>query len=125
MERSERRQRMNPRVLFLITSDPRSNAKPAEAVRIAAGVGMGKKVHVAVCFLGAAVLVLGDNAGELIDGDHFIRYLSLVPEAGGELLAPRNAPWLAGIQPATVPFREIGEDELAETAASSDCVLRF
>ena len=39
---------MKPRVLFIVTGDPRTSPRPAEAVRIAAGVVAWKRADIAV-----------------------------------------------------------------------------
>ena len=42
---------MKPKLLLLVTSDPRTSARPAEAVRIAAGIGAWKKADVTLYLL--------------------------------------------------------------------------
>jgi hypothetical protein len=116
---------MNPAVLFLIDSNPRTSPRPAEAVRIAAGVGAARKVAVTVYLRGDAVLALGEYPDELADGDHFRRYLPLVAEAGGLICAQRDAPLLDEIGETTVEFREINDDELAALALESAYLIRF
>lgn len=64
-----------PSVLFLLGSDPRSSARPAEAIRVAAGVAAWKKVDVTVYLRGPAVLALGEWLDELRDEDNYSRYL--------------------------------------------------
>jgi hypothetical protein len=116
---------MNPRVLFVITSDPRISPRPAEAVRIAAGVGAWKKVAVIVCLRDNAVLALGEFSDELADGDNFRRYLPLVTKSGGLICAQRGAPLLDEIGQSPLSYQEINDDELAALAAANDYVLRF
>ena len=93
---------MNPGVLFVITADPRTGPRPAEAVRIAAGVGAWKKLAVTVYLRDAAVLALSEFPDELKDGDNFRRYLPLVTESGGLVCAQRGAPLLREIGQAQV-----------------------
>lgn len=73
------------KALFVITSDPRTSHRPAEAIRIAAGVAAWKKVQVDVCLMGAAARVLEESVDELVDADHLTRYLPLLRESGGEV----------------------------------------
>src|ERR1043165_6453931 len=115
---------MNRRVLFIITTDPRKSPRPAEAVRIAAGVGAWKKIAVTVYLRDAAVLALGEFPEELSDGEHLSRYLPLVAESGGLICAQRGATWLGEIGQAPVPFREIDDEELAVLAAENDYLVR-
>jgi len=116
---------MTRQILFLITSDPRVSAKPAEAVRIAAGIAVGMRIRVAVCFHDAAVAALSTEAAELIDGENFARYLPLVGEAGVEGLVVNKTSNRVGLQVETFRTREISDEELAEVALASDCVVRF
>jgi hypothetical protein len=113
------------RVLFIVTSDPRISARPAEAVRIAAGVGAWEAIEAVLYLRGAAVLALGESAEELVDGDNFVRYLPLAKEAGRRVCVQHNAPLLAELGDTRANFNPMGDDELARLAADSDCVVRF
>ena len=115
---------MTPGVFFIITSDPRTSPRPAEAVRIAAGVAAWRKVAVTVYLRGAAVLALREFPDDLADGDNFSRYLPLVGESGGLICAQRGA-LLNGIGHALVSFHETGDDELAALVTKNDYVVRF
>jgi hypothetical protein len=116
---------MNPGMLFVIATDPRSSPRPAEAIRIAAGVGAWKRVMVTVYLCDAAVLALSEYPEELVDGENFSRYLPLVAECGGSIRAQRGAPLLRAVGQTPVSFRETGEEELAALVASHDYVVRF
>jgi hypothetical protein len=116
---------MNPNALFVVTSDPRTSPRPAEAVRIAAGIAVWKRVGVTVYLRHRAVLALGEFSDELVDGENFSRYLPLVPESGGLICTQRDAAALGEIGQSPIPFREIGDDELARQAAQADYVIRF
>jgi hypothetical protein len=116
---------MTPSVLFIITSDPRTSPRPAEAVRIAAGVGAWRKVTVTVYLSGPAVLVLSEFTDDLADGENFSRYLPLVKESGGLICAQRGAALLNDIGHWPVSFRETGDDELAALVTKNDYVIRF
>ena len=116
---------MNTRALFIIGTDPRTNPRPAEAVRIAAGVGAWQKVSITVYLHAAAVLALSEFPDELADGIHFSRYLPLLAEAGGLFCVQRGEPLLREIGEASVPFREIDVRELAVLASEQDFLMRF
>jgi hypothetical protein len=116
---------MKAELLFVIASDPRTSSKPAEAVRIAAGVGTWGKVAVTVYLRDAAVLALSEFPDELVDQESFTRYLPMVSESGGLVLVQASAPLLKEIGQTPVSFREIADDELAELAARNDYVARF
>jgi len=116
---------MIPGALFIITSDPRTSPRPAEAVRIAAGVAAWRKVDVTVYLHGAAVLALSEVPDDLADGDNFRRYLPLLNESGGMICAQRGAARLNDLSHSPVSFRETGDDELAELVAKNDYIVRF
>ena len=116
---------MTPGVLFIITSDPRTSPRPAEAVRIAAGIGAWRQVAVTVYLRGAAVLALSEFPDDLADGENFSRYLPLVRESGGLICAQRGEARLNDIGHCSVSFKETGDDELAGLITQNDYVVRF
>lgn len=116
---------MNPSALFIITGDPRSSAKPAEAIRIAAGVGTWKKADIYVYLRGPAVLSLSEYADEFIDEDNYTRYFPIVGEFGRPVYVEKGAPLLQEIGDSPLDHQEIDDAELAELAARCDYVLRF
>src|SRR5437773_11197995 len=85
---------MKPSVLFVVNSDPRTSPRPAEAIRIAAGVGAWKQVEVSVCLCEAAVLALGEFVDELVDEDNFTRYWPILGESGRPIYVETGAPLL-------------------------------
>jgi hypothetical protein len=116
---------MKPRALFIVTTDPRVSPRPAEAVRIAAGVGVWEKVDVTLYLRGAATRALGEFADELVDGENFTRYLPLLAETGRAVLAQRGSPAEAELGGTRIKFDEIDDAQLAIHAAQSHFVLRF
>lgn len=116
---------MNPKLLVLVTSDPQTSARPAEAVRIAAGVGAWKKAEVTLYLRGPAVRAVGEWVDELVDEDNFSRYLPIVRDFGRPVYVQRGAVELANLGEAPVPFEEIDDARLAELAAQANYVLRF
>jgi len=116
---------MKPGILIIIESDPRLNGRPAEAVRIAAGVGAWGKVDVAVYLRGAAVAVLGQQAEALVDGENYTRYLPLLRDSSRPLYVQQGAVASGRLADAEWPFEEISDEQLAGLAASRPCVLRF
>jgi hypothetical protein len=70
-----------PKTLVIIETDPRTSARPAEAIRIAAGIGVWKKTDVTLLLRGpVAGYSLQEYVDELVDEDNFTRYLPLVAE---------------------------------------------
>jgi sulfur relay (sulfurtransferase) DsrF/TusC family protein len=116
---------MNPSILFIITSDPRKSPRPAEAIRIAAGVGTWKKANVSVYLRDAAVLALSEFADEFVDEDNYTRYCPIIGEFGRPVYVQRGAPLLAELGEPSLRFQEISDDELASLAAQHRYTARF
>jgi hypothetical protein len=116
---------VKPSALFIVTGDPRTSAKPAEAIRIAAGVGTWKKADITVYLRGPAVLALSEYVDEFIDEDNFSRYFPIVGEFGRPIYAQRGAPLLSEIGDSPLTFEEIDDAQLARLAAGCNYVLRF
>jgi hypothetical protein len=99
-----------PKTLVIIESDPRTSARPAEAIRIAAGIGAWKKTDVTLLLRGpVAGYSLQEYADELVDEDNFTRYLPLVAEhprpiyieeTFTDLAALEGSPWEYEVIPA-------------------------
>jgi hypothetical protein len=113
------------RLLILITSDPRTSPRPAEAVRIAAGIGAWQKVEAALYFRDAAVLALGEDAEDLIDGESYALYLPVVSERGDRFFAERTAVTRHHLGKAPFKFATLDDGQLADLAAKSKYVMRF
>ena len=116
---------MNPQVLFIVTGDPRTSPKPAEAIRIAAGVGTWKKTDITLYLRDAAVLALSEFCDEFVDEDNYTRYLPIVGEFGRPIYVQKGAALLDELGESPLKFEEITDDQLAATAAKSTYVLRF
>jgi hypothetical protein len=116
---------MKPAVLLIITTDPRSSHRPAEAMRIAAGVGTWERVEVAVYLHDAAVLMLSDCTDALVDGDIYAQSLSIAAGFPRPIYVQQSAPWLADLWPSPIRFEEISAARLAALAAESHYVMRF
>ena len=116
---------MKRRVLFIVDSDPRTSPRPAEAVRIAAGVGVWEKAEVILYLRGAAVLALGEFAEDLIDGENFARYLPTLAESLQPVMVQGETPSLKELGDARVKFRTIDDTELANIASTSHAIVRF
>lgn len=115
----------NPNVLFIVSGDPRTSPRPAEAIRIAAGVGAWKKANIKVYLRDAAVLALSEFADEFVDEDNYTRYLPIVKDFGQPIFVQQNAPELQELGEPVLPFKEISDSDLAGLAAESNYVIRF
>jgi sulfur relay (sulfurtransferase) DsrF/TusC family protein len=116
---------MTPHVLFIITSDPRTSGKPAEAIRIAAGIGAWKKTDVSVYLRDAAVLALGEDTTDLVNEDNYTRYLPMLGELQRPLYVQKNNSALSVLGASPVKFETLGDAELAKLATEHQYVLRF
>lgn len=114
-----------PKLLFVLTSDPRKTARPAEAIRAAAGLGAWKKTEITVYLRGPAILALGEWVDELRDEDNYTRYLPLLADSGRPIYVQTDAPEIAELGEATQSFTPITDEQLAEMAAAATSVLRF
>lgn len=101
------------------------SGKPAEAIRIAAGVGTWKKVEIYMYLHGPAVLALSEYADEFIDEDNYTRYFPIVAEFGRPIYVERHAKLLGEIGESPLRHEEIDPPALAKLAASCQYVLRF
>ena len=110
--------------LLIVTSDPRRSQRPAEAIRIAAGVGAWKKVGVRLYLHGPAVLCLSEFPQELAQGNNIERYLPMLGE-GTSILVQAGAPDLKELGQTAVRFSAVSEAELASLAAQVRYVLHF
>jgi hypothetical protein len=116
---------MRPGVLLIVASDPRSSHRPAEAIRIAAGVGAWERVNVTVYLHGAAIWMLSECPDALVDGNNFTQYLPMAAAFPRPIYIQQNAAGLTEIRPSSIRFEEISVGRLAAMAAASHHVMRF
>src|SRR5277367_218031 len=115
-----------PLTLVIIETDPRTSPRPAEAIRIAAGIGVWKKTDVTLLLRGpVSGYSLQEYADELIDEDNFVRYLPLVAEqprpiyvedSFADFPALDGSPWNYEVIPAT---------KSAELVRANDYLIRL
>lgn len=80
-----------PRTLITISEDPSRSHRPAEAVRIGAGIGGWKKTEVDFLLRGAAAKILSPYADEFVDGENYEHYMPIVREWGRPILLAPDA----------------------------------
>lgn len=114
-----------PVALFVITSDPRISGRPAEAIRIAAGVGTWRKTDVRIYLHGPAVLALGEWVDELVDEDNYTRYLPILAELPQAIHVQADAPELEELGDSPFSFNPAGLAELQSLCRQSTYILRF
>jgi len=111
--------------LFVIRSDPRRSHRPAEAIRIAAGVGGWQQIEIALYLRGPAVLALAEPPTGLVDEDLFARCLPLIQEFSHPVFVQSQAAELARLGQSPWRFEPLEDAQLATLAAQSSCVLNF
>jgi len=116
---------MIPTLLFIIATDPRTDHRPAEAIRIAAGVCAWKSVRVALYLREAAVLALGHDVEPLVDYENYTSYLPMLLDGSSPIYVQRGAPLLPPPDERPPALEEIDDAQLAELSANSTYVLRF
>ena len=112
-------------VLCIISSDPRTSGRPAEAVRIAAGVSTWKKAGFTVYLRGPAILCLSEWVDELVDEDNFTRYLPVLLESGTQLLVEKSSPFLSQLGDTPWKFTQTETSDLANLSARHKYVMNF
>jgi sulfur relay (sulfurtransferase) DsrF/TusC family protein len=116
---------MLPRVLFIITSNPRRSGKPAEAIRIAAGVSAWKKTEVSVYFRDEAILALSEDTADFVNEDNITRYLPMLTENKCPVYVQENNRSLGDLGESPVTSEQLTDADLAKLAAKQNYVLRF
>ena len=111
-------------LLIKIVSDPRKSPRPAEAVRIGAGVGAWNKVKVHLLLEGPAVFCLDQFADELNQGELFTQYLPSILAHGGRIITDQANPIHNSIKPA-LAFEQLSTHEIQNFAQQSDHIMEF
>lgn len=114
---------MKRTVLVLVSADPRTSGRVAEAVRVAAGLSVHERLAVSLCLCREAVRILGDEEGELFDGDDVEEYLAVLKGSGTRLLVLRNQH--NSVPELKVRGEEVSAAQLDDLIKASERVLRF
>lgn len=114
-----------PKTLVMIETDPRTSSRPAEGIRIAAGIGVWKKTDVTLLLRGPAGYSLQEYADELIDEDNFTRYLPLVVESPRPIYVEDSFADLAALEGSTFSFEVITPARTAELIRTHDYLIRL
>ena len=106
-----------------VTSDPRSSHRPAEAIRLAAGVAAWRKVDVTLYFAGPAVQAVSADADDFVDEESYTSYLPMFVELGRPVLIESESGTLT--EAGDLPYKKVSRGELASMASKVTYVLRF
>ncbi len=110
-------------MLIVISTDPRASHRPAEAVRVAAGLAALGELSIEVCFSQAGALILSQPASALVDGDIIQQSLPLLAKHAANIWAETGDPFLKGEK--QIDYQRIGLDALAKIAGRQSRVIRF
>ncbi len=114
-----------PVMLILIESDPRTSSRPAEAIRVAGGIGVWQQVKVNVVLRHVASHACTGSVAELADGRLFKQFIPMVRESGGEVYVQADDETMQTIDGDTLMKRNIKDSRLIELTAEADYLLRF
>jgi hypothetical protein len=115
-----------PKTLVIVETDPRTSPRPAEAIRIAAGIGVWKKTDVTLLLRGpVAGYSLQEYADELVDEDNFTRYLPLVAESGRPVYLEDTFADLAALEGSPWRYEVVSPDKSADLIRQHDYLIRL
>jgi hypothetical protein len=115
-----------PKTLVIIETDPRTSPRPAEAIRIAAGIGVWKKTDVTLLLRGpVAGYSLQEYADELVDEDNFTRYLPLVAELPRPIYIEDTFTDLAALEGSPWKYEVIPVARSADLVRENDYLIRL
>jgi hypothetical protein len=115
-----------PKTLVIVETDPRISARPAEAIRIAAGIGVWKKTDVTLLLRGpVAGYSIQEYADDLVDEDNFTHYLPLVAELPRPIYVEDSFTDLAALEGSPWKYEMISAVKTAELVRANDYVIRL
>jgi len=114
-----------PRTLVMIETDPRVSPRPAEAIRIAAGIGAWRKTEVTLLLRGPAGYSLQEYADELKDEDNFVRYLPIVAEVPRPIYVEESFDDFCALEGSAFRFEKISPARTAELIREHDYLIRL
>lgn len=109
---------------FVIRSDPRTSHRPAEAVRIALGLG-GSEHPIQILLLEEAVQILTDEVEGLREGEALERYLGTLSEWKTPFYIEKGHAPAGEVDRERFNVREVGVKEQADLLASAERVMVF
>lgn len=114
-----------PRTLVRITENPAESHRPAEAVRIAAGIGGWKKTEVDLLLEGPAARLLSPWAEEFVDGENYRHYLPILREWKRPVSLAPGAERFEEIEEATLPVAWLDAEGVATLRARATHQILF
>ena len=114
-----------PKTLVMVETDPRTSARPAEGIRIAAGIGAWKKTDVTLLLRGPAGYSLQEYADELFDEENFSHYLPLVADLPRPIYVEDSFTDLAALESSPWKYEIIPPARTAELVRAHDYLIRL
>lgn len=111
-----------PTLLVLIYADPEKSGLTAEALRIAMGLGTGRR-RLTLVLMGPAAKVLGPDLDDLVDGEMIENHLDVFAEWGTPFFAGGAGP--GDLADAPLEVAPIDDAGLARAVAEADHVMVF
>ena len=113
----------NNNLLIVVSADPLTNRRAAEAVRVAAGLAALGELRVGVCFCGAGALILSRPAASFADGEVIEMSLPVLAKHAVKIWAKADDSFLEGEKQTN--YERLGADELAAITAYAGYVIHF
>lgn len=120
----EARPAQRSRLLMIVTSDPRTSGRLAEAIRFGAGVSAWQKVDVTLYLGGDAVQGLLTGENQFVDEDNIIDFLPLLAEHKQEVFVEQGHP-IVNANRDQIPYAELDLKGLSRLTIEHDFIMRF
>jgi len=112
------------KIIFLIRSSPYESHKPAEAIRIAAGLGTGNN-SIKVILSGESVRILSQDEDDLEDIDIIEKFLPIIKDWEIPLYVDRDSMGGIDLKKSPYSFRTVDNEEVAEILAGGHSIFVF
>ena len=115
---------MAAKLVILIRSNPDKSHRPAEAIRIAAGLGIGKN-PLKVILSGESPRVLSPDEDDLIDIDIIEKFLPMMNEWNIPIYVDKRSLSNIDLKNSPYKFRVADSEETSELIAGGHYVMVF
>ncbi len=114
-----------PITLIMIESDPLSSHKPAEGIRLAAGLHVWKRTEIQLLLCGPAAFCLQEFHDDCIDEDNFTHYLPMVRESKSPVFVDGRFADREMLAPELWPFSYVDSAQIADLLAKAKNIIRL
>ncbi|MBI5755859.1 MAG: DsrE family protein [Nitrospirae bacterium] len=112
------------KIIFFIRTNPLNSHRPAEAIRIAAGLGTGKN-SVKIIFSGESPRVMSPDEEDLVDIDIIEKFLPILKEWDIPMYVDKGSLAHIELKNSEYSFRTINAEETSEILAGGHNVFVF